>query len=990
MKTVHVISHTHWDREWYLTFQQFRLKLVHLIDKLIDILDEDPEFKHFMLDGQTIVLDDYLQVRPEMEEILRQQIQNGRILIGPWHILPDMFLVSPEAHIRNLLEGARTTRKFGPKMPVGYIPDSFGHPGQIPQILRGFGIEVASLERGVSDLPAELWWESPDGSKVLLAYLRGGYGNGANLPVHDSEQFTQLIATVRDSLAAHSAVSDYLVMLGTDHMEPSPHTSAAMAYANEHLPDTQVIHSTMPGYIQSISSQISNLETPLPTIRGELRACSRYNLLPNVLSARMWIKQRNHYSQTLLEKWAEPFSVFAQDMLQPPQRDRFSPEALSSNRIRNVAPIIRQAWRLLMENHPHDSICGCSIDQVHDEMKPRFDQADQIGEEITLQALQALSRAADTQYDDAISAIVLFNPLGNTHHDLVEIELNIPDGIAAYELIDENKIVIPHEFLGANNEELANLLLGKNSLRDTIGAITEGRVAGAAIVRVKVFRQGPTVTIDAVLDEQGQSNIPEWHQAEEDIARYETDPTVTHFHVIAHTPQASKIRFVSPDIPGFGWRTVWVRALEIPEAVPTTKVSPLLKPLLPLALRFAQSEFGGKVLAKLAAGDEKKPPFIIENEHFLVEASRADSTLTVTDKHTQTIFTGLNRFVDGGDAGDEYNYSPPTGDSLYTPKVISLKVFRHRLIPSLEIEYVLQVPAQLSLDRNSRSKKLVKIPIISRISLMPGVPRIDIQTEINNLAKDHRLRVHFPAPFIVREADYDGHFEVVRRPIGVPEKGDNWVEDPRPEVPQRAFTDVSNGKIGLMIANRGLPEVEVIKVDDDAHTEIALTLLRSVGWLSRDDMPMRQGHAGPAFETPGGQVPGKRTYDYAIIPHKGNWREAYQQAYAFETSLRVIKTGLHEGEIPVQGAFISHSPAEFIISAVKETESGKGWIVRGYNISDETIQLNLRSMRRFANIMQVNLAEEEITTLSMGDEGGIRIPVSGHEVVSIMFSRRAP
>ena len=149
MQTLHVISHTHWDREWYLTFQQFRLKLVHLIDKLLEILDEDPDFKYFMLDGQTIVLDDYLQIRPDMEEVLRQHIQKGRILIGPWHILPDMFLVSPEARIRNLLQGARTARKFGPKMPIGYIPDPFGHPGQVPQILKRFGIEAAALWRGV-------------------------------------------------------------------------------------------------------------------------------------------------------------------------------------------------------------------------------------------------------------------------------------------------------------------------------------------------------------------------------------------------------------------------------------------------------------------------------------------------------------------------------------------------------------------------------------------------------------------------------------------------------------------------------------------------------------------------------------------------------------------------------------------------------------------------------------------------------------------------
>ncbi|NTU75689.1 MAG: hypothetical protein HGA86_06170, partial [Anaerolineaceae bacterium] len=315
MKTLHVISHTHWDREWYLTFQQFRLKLVHLIDKLLDILAEDPNFRYFMLDGQTIVLDDYLLMRPEMEEVLRKHIQNGRILIGPWHILPDMFLVSPEAHIRNLLEGSRTSRKFGSKMPVGYIPDPFGHPAQIPQILRGFGIEAAALWRGVSDMPAELWWESPDGSKVLLAYLRDSYSNGANLPVHDLEQFTQLIATARDSLAAHSAVNDLLIMIGTDHMEPSPYTSAAIKYANENLPNTQVIHSTLPDYLQTISDSIVRMEKTIPTIYGELRACNHSNLLPGVLSTRMWIKQRNQSSQNLLEKWAEPYSVFSQNMI---------------------------------------------------------------------------------------------------------------------------------------------------------------------------------------------------------------------------------------------------------------------------------------------------------------------------------------------------------------------------------------------------------------------------------------------------------------------------------------------------------------------------------------------------------------------------------------------------------------------------------------------------------------------------------------------------
>ena len=982
MQTLHIISHTHWDREWYLTFQQFRLKLVHLIDKLLDILESDPNFNNFMLDGQTIVLDDYLHMRPENEERLRHHIQDGRILIGPWHILPDMFLVSPEAHIRNLLQGARTARKFGPKMPIGYIPDPFGHPGQVPQILNGFGIQAACLWRGLGDLPTELWWQSPDGSKVLLAYLRDSYSNGANLPVPNYDLFAQRIAVAGSSLAAHSAVNDHLIMLGTDHMEPSAHTSAAIAYANEHLPDTRVIHSTLPGYIESVQAQIKNPEQTIPTVHGELRACDRSPLLPGVLSTRMWIKQHNQHSQTLLEKWAEPFSVFAENIIARDDKPT-APEEMVSNRIRNVAPIIRQAWRLLMENHPHDSICGCSIDQVHNEMKPRFDQVDQIAEEITHQALEALSAAVDTRSDGVFAAVVLFNPFSQTHHDLVEVALNIPEGIATFELINADKTVIPHEFIGSNNDELANVLLRKSELRGTIGAITDGRVAGAAIVSVKVSRQGSTVKIDAILDDKGQPNVHEWQQAEKNIAVYESDPGVTHFHVLACTPQTSNIRFITPDIPALGWRTLWVRAMPAHTSAPAATANPLLNLLLPLALRLAQSDLGAKLLAALDRGNEKKPPFVIENEYYRVEAA-PDGTLTVIDKRTDTIFSELNRFVDGGDGGDEYNYSPPQSDSLFTPKDATIKVFRHQLVPTLEIEYKLDVAAQLSPDRKTRSNKRVIIPITSRISLAPGVPRIDIHTEVDNRAKDHRLRVHFPAPFATDTADYDGHFEVVRRPIRIPEKGEKWVESPRPETHQGAFTSVSNSKVGLTIANRGLPEVEVL--ENGEHTEIAVTLLRSIGWLSRDDLPVRQGHAGPASETPGGQVQGKSVFEYAILLHKGDWQDSFLQAYVFQTNLRAIETGIHPGEILAQGSFISPSPAEFIISAIKAAEHGKGWLVRGYNISSETIQVHLKPLCRFSHATQVNLAEEELSPLEIDDDGNVVVSTAGHEIVSVMFS----
>jgi hypothetical protein len=588
----------------------------------------------------------------------------------------------------------------------------------------------------------------------------------------------------------------------------------------------------------------------------------------------------------------------------------------------------------------------------------------------------------DTRADNVFSSIVIFNPHGHAIKDVAEIALNIPETIQAFELLDAGLTAIPHEFIGTSNAVLANLLLRKSDLRDTIGTISEGRVAGAAIVSVKVTRQGATITIDAILDNKAQPNIREWQQAEAEIARYEADPTVTDFHVLAHTPKASTIRFVTPEIPALGWRVIWVRGLSTPTSSATT-INPLIKPFLPLALRLTETKLGANLLAMLDTGDKNKVPFVIENEFFRVEAV-LDGTLTVTDKRTNTFFSGLNRFVDGGDAGDEYNYSPPTSDSISALKPVTIKVKRNQLIATLEITTTLNVPAQLTPNRKSRSTKMVAVPVTSRISLAPGIPRIDIHTEVDNHAKDHRLRVHFPAPFAVDNAHHDGHFEVVNRPLGVPQASEKWVESPRPETHQNAFTTVSNGKVGLTIANRGLPEVEVIP---GTQTEIAITLLRCVGWLSRDDLPTRQGHAGPGFETSDAQMSGKWEFDYSIIPHQGDWKDAFLQAYAVQTRLRAIETGIHPGELQTVGNFISSSPAEFVISAVKAADDGNGWIVRGYNISSETIQVILKPLHRFTRVAQVNLAEKELAPLEWDDQGGVVIRANKHEVITIKFSK---
>ncbi len=1016
MSKLHLISHTHWDREWYLTYQQFRLKLVKLIDLLLILLKQDPDFKHFLLDGQTIVLDDYLEMRPSNFEILRMHILDGRLLIGPWHVLSDEFLVSPEATIRNLLQGDRTARRFGAKMMVGYIPDPFGHISQMPQILLGFDIHYASVQRGLSDEPCELWWQSPDGSKVLLSYLRDGYGNAAGLPTFDQERFVSEVQRLRDSLLPNTNSNQLLLMNGTDHMLPSLNLSASIDYANERLKEDFLLHSSLPEYFSAINNQLLDDRIPLPSVMGELRSPRRHHLLPGVLSTRIWIKQRNHQCETLLEKWAEPFSTFA-NLLENRKSEQSGlslDDRLHSGILPDPAAILRQAWRLLMECHPHDSICGCSIDQVHREMEPRFDQVEQIGEEITHQSLDYLSEMIDTRVNQElasqrsseslvtpsprsnkfIAAIVVFNPTAGPRTGLVSLELAVPPDVEQFEIIDDTGNIMPENVSGMLSRDLFSAVLDRQELISVLGTINEGRVAGMVIRDFVFKRDSNQLDIKVVLEDAEKVDIEKWRKGFRQLQVFLADPSIDTFIVRARSATTNQVAFIARDAPGYGYKTFWIsdRTLPVITQHKIRKVNRVMKMLLPIANNLTNLAVLNKALSKLSLMRNPeytpfKAPYIIENEYLSMEVSTKDGTLTLHDKNNGIVYKGLNRFVDGGDRGDEYNYCPPFEDRVIKEvHVDEIHIQRELSLQAIRIKLSMQVPKGLRPDRRARAIDQVSISIETHLYLYPGVPRLDIHTEVHNPARDHRLRVHFPTSFNLGEeqrfADHDGHFTVERRPIGIPAYDESWIEQPRPEVPQRIFSDISDGKHGLMLANRGLPEVEVL-MNSQGRPEIALTLLRCVGWLSREDLATRKGHAGPELATPGAQMIGDWKYDYAVIPHDGDWQSSYQEAYAFNVPLRAVSTSLHPSLLPRKSSLVQITPREFIISSIKTAEIGHGWILRGYNISPDSIQVRIKPLLHFDRADKVNLAEDLIHKLEINQQGEIDVPVRAKEILTV-------
>lgn len=374
---LHIISHTHWDREWYLTFQQFRFRLVALIDALLDLLARDTDFRHFHLDGQTIVLEDYLAVRPERAAELAAQIRRRRILVGPWYVQPDEFLVSGEALIRNLLIGLRQARAYGEPMRVGYLPDSFGHSAQFPQILRGFDLETFVHARGVflsETGGTEYWWRGLDGSTVLGIFLANWYDNARRFPA-EPQAAAEFLERAVKRLQEAGARDDLILMNGVDHFVAQEDLTAIRAGIQATLPaHWRLQHAALPVVTATLLRRAHRAPQELRTLSGELRDESQGTGLSATLSARVYLKQANAAVERLLETWVEPFETWAARLGNPYDRG-----------------FLHTAWKLLLQNHAHDSICGCSIDQVHREMMPRFAQVAQIGEELLAQSLRFIA-----------------------------------------------------------------------------------------------------------------------------------------------------------------------------------------------------------------------------------------------------------------------------------------------------------------------------------------------------------------------------------------------------------------------------------------------------------------------------------------------------------------------------------------------------------------------------------------------------------------------
>jgi len=415
--TVHVVAHTHWDREWYHPAARFGLRLARLVDDLLDFLPGHPDFRSFLLDGQAVVLDDYLALRPEQEERLRRLFTDGRLEAGPWYVLADEFLVSAEALVRNLLAGQRTVRRLGGKpMAVGYSPDAFGHPAALPTLFRGFGFEAAVLWRGFGGEAGQEGdlhrWRSADGSEVVMIHLPPpGYENGKSLP-REPKALAAAWEKLRAGLEPRARSSHWLVMAGADHHAAQHDLPEVVAALNTLVPRVRFEIGALDDYAAAVLRLAREHGDRLALVAGELRRGHAHAwALQGTHGSRLHLKQANAECQRLLERFAEPLAALA------------ASRGKSDRRAELAA-----AWRTLLENHPHDSICGTSADSVHREMTTRFERCRQQADEIIAHAIEDVvgherSRARAAGRAVWRPALLVFNPSPAPRSAVVEAEV---------------------------------------------------------------------------------------------------------------------------------------------------------------------------------------------------------------------------------------------------------------------------------------------------------------------------------------------------------------------------------------------------------------------------------------------------------------------------------------------------------------------------------------------------------------------------------------
>ncbi len=903
---IHMISNTHWDREWLTNFQETRVMLADFFDRLLEILDTAPEYRSYVLDSQTIPVEDYLAIRPEEEGRIRKHVAAGRLLIGPWYTDPEGFCVNGESMVRNLTYGHRVAAHYGGVMKVGHTSFGYGQNSQMPQIYEGFGIDTILFYHGVShdEVPNEWVFEGADGTRILGSqmshYARYNayhhllrpalYGKGLDersyawteggLPFHlcrgdaahrqhilldpvrgwHEELLRERLQWLKDKEVSVSTTRHLAFMMGHDSSVPDAAELDILEEAKRAFPGDEVLHDTYPEMMARIKAEAD--WDRLPVLRGERRTPKlmpvTMHLYSDVLSSRTRMKLMNTKAEYLLQRRAEPFAAWA---------------ALLGERY--PAGLLDHAWKTLLSCHAHDSIAGSGIDDIELDMRHRLRQVIHISEAVLRNALGAIQRRIDTSALSAADVVVtVFNASLQPRTEVVSARIDLPDAAARGEF------------------GLVDLATGEP-------------------VPVQMRSRRPHT---AIVNHAGDApmNLP---------------------------TEQLEVHFPASEIPAMGYRSY----------------------------RIARD-------GRFRRGTQVTAPREMDNEHLKVRIEE-NGTLTLTHKQTGAAYRDVHYFLDNGEAGHAWMHHDPAHDRVIDSRGFAVSIALEEdgaLLTRYRVTWHMRIPSRLEENGGdswqrldgvgnaaARSTEEVDFPVTSWITLRRGAKRVDIRTRFDNRATHHRLRVVFPTRRAGATCHAESAFDVVERETEFG-PGSPWHGTKNVTFPMQRFVDVTDGEAGLAVLNHGLREYEVTQDGDRA---IVVTLMRaftvalcpvSKCWEELPEMELAQ-------------CPGPHEFEYAIYPHAGDYASGglLGEADRFVTPLEVAQAGPHPGELPLAHGFLASTPENLLLSAVKRSEDGKGYVLRLFNPTDETLTGALSFVATPVSACLTNLEEKEEEPLTL-------------------------
>ena len=837
-KNVHVIPHMHWDREWYFTTEESRILLVNNMEEILTRLENDDNYPYYILDGQTAILEDYFDVKPENRERVKVLVQKGKLIIGPWYTQTDEMVIGGESVVRNLLYGIKDCKEFGNPMLIGYLPDSFGQSEKMPQILNGFGITRSIFWRGSSERHGtnkhNFYWTGNEGGKVLVHLLPLGYAIGKYLP-QEPEALLKRMSKYMPVLDRGAVNEEIALPNGHDQMPIQKNIYEVMDSLKELYPEKNFFLSKY----ENIFEELEKMEN-LDSIQGELLDGKYMRVHRSIFSTRADLKAYNTRIENKITNILEPLASISHNL-------GFSYEH----------GLIEKIWKDIMKNHAHDSIGCCCSDKAHKQIENRFFLAEDKTDELIRYYKRKITDAMSSEV--TLDKLTVFNLLPYNRENLIDAQ--IITKMKNFDLID-----------------------------------SDGKKYDFNIIKTEVVDAG-------LIDRQ--------------IVHYgDYDPFVRYY-----------INFVDT-VPSMGYKAYLVKEKE------------------------------GKIPVV-----ESKEVEVAENEFYQISVND-NGSFDIKDKENNIEYKQVLMIEDGSDDGDEYDFSELEDDFVLTSKDVkaSSKIENLGFKTVITSEFSISIPKDLDSRKAKICDSEMNVKLILTLSEKSDI--VDIATEIDNVSKDHRVRLLVPNGFSSKFSVSDNQFGSIKRPVidsamEVWEK-EKWDERPDSIYPMLSYVSTDNEN-GISVLTNSVREYELI---GEGFDTIAITLFRGVGLLGKENLYRRPGRpSGIKMETPDSQLIGKQCFALAITKNTSDIaRKAKEHLTPFVYYNKMPYNAMKLNEVdfttPYQYSMLNIEDKEFVLSVLKKSENENGYILRAYQSSSDSSKPVLNG----ANIQyETNLNEEKIS-----------------------------